>query len=288
MKHLEHVADKLLLHNGYGIPCVGFGTWQMLGDAAVKAIKTGISYGYRHIDTAPVYQNEKSVGQAIRECGVPREELFITSKLWNTERGYDKTMAAFERTMQDLGLEYLDLYLIHWPASPHQFDNWEDLNRETWRAMTDLYKKGRIKAIGVSNFLPHHLKALMEMEVKPMVNQMEYHPGMLQLKDHRKAYEYCRENDIQLAAYSPMGNGRMLRNPLLMELADKYHKSVAQLCIRWCLQNDVLPLPKTATPERIRANMEVFDFVISEEDMAIIDGMAYCGGSGEHPDEIEH
>ncbi|WP_455675484.1 aldo/keto reductase [Pradoshia sp.] len=274
----------LRLHNGTEIPCIGFGTWQTPdGETAVTAVKSAIDAGYRHIDTAAAYGNEESVGKAIRESGLSREELFITSKVWNTDRGYESTLQAFERTLERLGTDYLDLYLIHWPANSTQFEDWAQINLETWRAMTDLYKAGRIRAIGVSNFLPKHLQPLMETEVKPMVNQIEYHPGLMQ----EETVDYCKENAILIEAWSPLGTGKMLSNETLMAIAAKYNKSVAHLCIRWCMQNGTLPLPKSITPSRIADNLEVFDFEISDEDMTTINQMEYFGGSGLNPDEID-
>lgn len=281
---MNKLIDTFALANGYKIPCLGFGTWQTPdGETAINAIKTAITSGYRHIDTAAVYGNEKSVGQGIKASGIVREELFVTSKVWNTERGYEKTMAAFEQTLSDLQLDYLDLYLIHWPATQHQYPDWEAVNLETWRAMTDLYKAGRILSIGVSNFMPHHLLALMNTEVPPMVNQIEFHPGQMQ----KETVTYCRKNNILVEAWSPLGTGKMLTNESLQKIADKYQKSVAQICIKWCLQNQVLPLPKSVTPSRIKENSEVFDFELTQEDMQIIDAMEYCGGSGLHPDEVD-
>lgn len=282
---MKGLTDTFTLHNGYKIPCVGFGTWQTPdGETAVQAVKSAIENGYRHIDTAAVYQNEVGVGQGIIASSVDRKELFVTSKVWNTERGYEKTIAAFHQTLSDLQLDYLDLYLIHWPAIAKQYDNWEQLNAETWRAMEDLYKAGKIKAIGVSNFLPHHLESLLQQcTITPMVNQIEFHPGYMQ----KETVEYCQQHQILVEAWSPLGNGKLLSNPLLQEIAQKYDKSVAQLCIRWVLQHDLLPLPKSITPERIQQNADVFDFDISAEDMNKIDSMAYCGGSGLNPDDID-
>lgn len=281
---MNKLTDVFALNNGYEIPCVGFGTWQTPdGDTAVMAVREAIKAGYRHIDTAAVYGNECGVGQGIKMSGIDRKKLFVTSKVWNTERGYDRTMAAFEKTLADLELDYLDLYLIHWPASICQSSDWEQINLETWRAMTELYEAGRIKAIGVSNFMPHHLEALLKTEVAPMVNQIEFHPGQMQ----EETVRFCRERNILVEAWSPLGTGRMLTNETLTKIAEKYHKSAAQLCIRWCLQNSVLPLPKTVTPSRMIENAQVFDFTISDEDMTAINVMPYCGGSGLHPDKID-
>ncbi|MDD3414703.1 MAG: aldo/keto reductase [Lachnospiraceae bacterium] len=264
------LSDTFSLSNGYKIPCIGFGTWQIPdGKIAVNAVKEAVRCGYRHIDTAAIYGNEVGVGQGIAECEVSREELFITSKVWKTECGYKKTMQAFKETCTDLGVDYLDLYLIHSPASQNQFKNWEEINLDTWKAMTELYQSGKIKSIGVSNFGVHHLKALMETEVKPMVNQIEYHPS--QMQDDTVAY--CKSNDILVEAWSPLGKGKMLTNETLMTIAEKYKKSVAQICIRWILQNGLLPLPKSVTPSRMEENTFVFDFELSHEDMVTINNM---------------
>lgn len=278
---MNKLTDKFILSNGVGIDCVGYGTWLTPdGEVAVNAVAEALRLGYRHIDTAAIYGNEVSVGTAIKQSGLPREEIFVTSKLWNTERGYEKTLAAFDETMEKLGLDYLDLYLIHWPAHKNQYDNFEEVNLSTWKAFIELYKKGRIKAIGVSNFLPHHLSALMKTEVKPMVNQIEFHPGFMQ----EETLEYCQKNGIIVEAWSPLGRGEMLQNETLLGIAKKYNKTVAQLCIRWCLQNGTLPLPKSVTPSRIAENTDIFDFTISKEDMKTINEMEYCGGSGLNPD----
>lgn len=280
---MRSVTDIVTLRNGYTMPCVGFGTWKTPdGDAAINAVTEALNVGYRHIDTAAMYKNESGIGEALRRSNIPREELFLTSKVWNTERGYDKAMRAFEDTVSRLGVEYLDLYLIHWPAVAAQFDNWEELNLGTWKALTTLYKEGRIRSIGVSNFKPHHLRALVETEVMPMVNQIEYHPGYMQ----RETVDYCRERNIVIEAWSPIGRGRLLDHPLLNELAEKYGKSVAQLCLRWCLQNDTVPLPKSVTPSRIAENATLFDFVISPEDMARIDAIPDKVGWGGHDSDL--
>ncbi len=273
------------LNNGVLIPSVGFGTWQTPdGETAVNAVKCAIEAGYTHIDAAAVYGNEESVGIGIKESGVNRADLFVTSKVWNTDRGYDKTIQAFHKTLQDLQLDYLDLYLIHWPASENQFENWKQINADTWRAMEELYKDGKIKAIGVSNFLPHHLEALIETaNIRPMVDQIEFHPGFMQ----KECVEFCNKNNILVEAWSPLGTGKMLDNKTLKSISTRYQKSVAQLCIKWVLQNNVLPLPKSITPVRIIENLAIDDFEISAEDMQIINAMEYCGGSGLHPDKVD-
>lgn len=280
---MNSAGDKFILNNGYGIPCLGFGTYKTPeGQVAVDTVKYALEQGYRHIDTAAAYGNEQSIGQAIRESNVPREDIFITSKVWNEERGYDKTLAAFEKTMENLGLEYLDLYLIHWPASESRFDDWEEINVATWKALIKLYKEGRIKAIGVSNFCPHHLEALMRTEVKPMVNQIEFHPGLM----WEDTYRYCQEHDILIEAWSPIGRGRFFDNHELQKIAEKYGKTVAQICLRWELQKGVCPLPKSVTPSRIVENVDVFDFVISDEDILAIDTIE-DPVTHKHPDTID-
>lgn len=276
--------DTMKLINGVEIPSIGYGTWQTSdGEVAVAGVWEAIQCGYRHIDTAAIYRNEVSVGKGIAESGIDRKDLFVTSKVWNKQRGYKTTLAAFEKTLEDLGLDYLDLYLIHWPAAPHQFDNWAEINLDTWKAMTELYQAGKIRSIGVSNFKPHHLEPLMDTEVPPMVNQIEFHPGFLQTE----TVDYCKEKGILVEAWSPLGSGRVLNIPELMEIAAKYGKTVAQLCVRWVLQHDVLPLPKSVTPSRIRENLQVADFEITASDMAKIDGMGEFGGSGMDPDKIK-
>lgn len=278
------VKKTFTLSNGYDMPGVGFGTWKSKdGEDAYNSIIEAFKAGYRHVDTAAMYRNEASVGKAVRECGLKREDIFVTSKVWNKNRGYEKTMAAFEKTLATMELDYLDLYLIHWPAIPLQFEDWDQINLDTWRALTDLYKAGKIKAIGVANFYPKHLESLMKTEVPPMVNQIEYHPGYTQ----DEVVKYCQENGIVVQGWSPLGNGAVLGSEFLAEMAAKYNKSVAQICLRFAVQNGIVPLPKSVTPERIASNLDIYDFEISEEDMAAIAAMPETGFSGWNPNEVD-
>lgn len=281
---MKGLMETFTLANGVEIPCVGFGTWQTPdGETAVNAVKAALADGYRHIDAAAIYGNEESVGRAIAESGVPRDELFVTSKLWNDEHGYETTLRAFDKTLKDLGLEYLDLYLIHWPVPVKFRNDWQKKNAETWQAFEELYNEGRIRAIGVSNFLPHHVEELKKTaKIMPMVNQIEYHPGLMQ----KEVVEYSQKEGMLIEAYSPLGTGKMLGNETLKGIADKYGKSVAQICIRWVLQNDVLPLPKSVTPSRIADNAKVFDFEIAADDMAAINAMVDPDGPTNDPDNF--
>ena len=280
---LNNLQDFFVLKNGVKVPCVALGTWQMRGDVCKKAVMCAIESGYRHIDTASAYQNEKEIGEAILESGIARDELFITSKVWNDARGYESTLRAFDESLARLGLDYLDLYLIHWPASHTRYEDWQSINLSTWRALCELYRSGRVRAIGVSNFKEHHLRALLSSEIPPMVNQIELHPGQLDMS----TLEVCRENGILVEAWSPLGEGKLLNDPSLCDIASKYGVSVAQLCIRWCLQNHTLPLPKSKNPHRIAENLQVLDFELSPEDMQKISAMEHLGGSGVDPDDFD-
>ena len=280
--------DGFVLSNGTRIPCIGFGTWQTPdGQTAIDAVSHALVAGYRHVDAAAVYHNEKSVGQGIAKglaaAGLAREDIFVTSKVWNDDRGYESTKRALHKTLDDLGLSYLDLYLIHWPASDYRFADWEQINLDTWRAMTEMYHEGLIKAIGVSNFWPRHLEALMQTEVKPMVNQIEFHPGEL----HQEVVDCCIANDIIVEAWSPLGSGRVLSDGRLAAIAAHYDVSVARLCVRWALQHGILPLPKSVTPARIDENLDVFGFEITVDDMAAIDAITYPGVTSMHPDKAD-
>ena len=272
--NMTKLSDTRTLSNGCGIPCVGFGTFLIPNGApTAAAVKAAVDAGYRLIDTGFIYENEAAVGEGIRAAlaggNIAREDLFVTGKVWNTERGYDTTIAAFERTAAALGLEYLDLYLIHWPAIARHYENWREINADTWRALTDLYRAGRVRASGGSNFLPKHVEPLLETETAPMVDQIQLHPGMMQ----RPVVDWCRAREIVVEGWSPLGMGRLLEDPVLAGIAEKHGKTPAQVCIRWCLQTGVVPLPKSQTPERIASNAQVFDFELDAEDMARIAAM---------------
>lgn len=279
------LTDHFTMHNKITIPCIGYGTYKTSEEEVYDAVISAVKAGYRHIDTAAFYQNEAGIGRAIRECGVPREELFITSKVWNTDRGYEKTKKAFADSMERLGLAYLDLYLIHWPANKKQFgDEAKKINAETWKALEELYEEGKIRAIGLSNFLPHHIEELMETaSVKPMVDQIEFHPGWAQLE----ASEYCKKNGIVVEAWSPLGRKDALDNEVLRGIGEKYGKGTAQVCIRWIMQHGILPLPKTVNLGRMAENADVFDFELTAEEMETIDGLKDLGGQCALPDEVD-
>ncbi len=281
---MNHQTDTYQLANGVGIPCIGYGTWQTPdGDVAVRAVADAIEAGYRHIDTAQAYGNEESVGRGIRESGIDRKELFITTKLWNRNHSYELTMRSFEESMNKLGLDYLDLFLIHWPNPIAFRDRWQEANEESWKAMEELYEAGKIRAIGVSNFRPHHLEALLKTaKIPPAVNQIRLCPGETQ----DETVTWCRERGMVLEAYSPLGTGRIFEVPQMQRLAEKYGRSIAQICIRWSLQRGCLPLPKSVTPSRIRENLRVFDFELSEEDVQLIADLKGCVGYAKDPDQI--
>lgn len=278
-----NLQTRLPLSNGTSIPCLGFGTWKTPEEDAQRSVTEALRAGYRHIDTAAAYGNERGVGKAIAQSGLRREDIFLTSKLWNPYQGYQSTLDAFARTMDDLQTEYLDLYLIHWPHDRKYFDNWEEKNLETWHAFEELYQAGSIKAIGVSNFRPRHLKNIMEhAEIMPMVDQVEIHPGMPQ----EEIIAFCREHNMLVEGWSPLSTGRIFSVPEMQQLAEKYGKSIAQICLRWSVQRGVVPLPKSVTPARILENSQVFDFALEEPDIQYINQLTNCGSSGLDPDNL--
>lgn len=247
------------LINEVKMPAIGIGTYKTGSDEeTAHAVKFAIEAGYRHIDAAAFYGNEIGVGKGIKESGVKREDIFLVTKLWNDDHGYDKTMEAFNKSLERLQVEYLDLYLIHWPTK---------LNSETWRAFEELYESGKVRAIGVCNFKEGHLEELKESaKIMPMVNQVEVHP----FNTRKKLREYCKVNNIQMVAWSPISRGRVLTNELLIKLSEKYSKTITQLVLKWHIQNGVVPIPKSSNEGRIKENFEVFDFEIAKEDMELI------------------
>ncbi|MCI8416282.1 MAG: aldo/keto reductase [Lachnospiraceae bacterium] len=273
--------DTFLLRNQVEIPVIGFGTYKTTDGENADIIRQAIEAGYRYLDTASIYGNEQAVGRAIGESGVPREDLFLCSKVWRERLGYSTTREDFETSCKNLETDYLDLYLVHWPRPKDLQADWRTLLLETWRAMEEFYRQGRVRAIGVSNFLPHHLNFLLEnTSIFPVINQIEFHPGYIQ----KTTVDFCRNQGIQVSAWSPMGRGRVMKEPLLVEMAEKYQVSVAQLCIRFALQCGVLPLPKSSSWERMRQNLDVFQFEIERDDMYQLLTLPQVGWSGEHPD----
>nr|WP_255726475.1 aldo/keto reductase [Sporosarcina sp. ACRSM] len=274
---MKNLQSATTLHNGVEMPWLGLGVFKVEeGQELVHAVKTAIENGYRSIDTAAIYGNEASVGQGIREANIAREDLFITSKVWNSDLGYEATIAAYEESLRKLGLDYLDLYLIHWPVAGKY--------KEAWRALETLYKEGRIRAIGVSNFQIHHLEDLMkDAEIKPMINQVEYHPRLTQ----EDLLAFCQQHTIQLEAWSPLMQGQLLDNAELQEIADKHGKSVAQVILRWDLQNGVITIPKSTKEHRIIENATVFDFELTAEDMDCINRMNENYRVGPDPDNFD-
>ena len=271
------------LSDGIEIPVLGFGTWQMPNDEGTASIvKHAIDIGYRHIDTAAQYGNEESVGQGIKASGIAREDLFVTTKLYNGHHTYELAKQAIDDSLELLGLDYLDLYLIHWPNPLMYRDNWKEANAESWRAMEEALEAGKIRTLGISNFMPHHLEALLETaKIKPTVNQILLNPSEMQLE----TVAANNQHNILSEAYSPLGTGKIFEVEELDALAKKYDKTVAQVVLRWSLQHNFLPLPKTSTFDRVAENADIFDFEISKEDMELIDSLKGRAGRMESPDE---
>lgn len=278
---MKSIYDCYTLNNGLQIPCVAYGTYKAADGNSADIIRMAIEAGYRYFDTASFYETETYLAQAVKDSKLPREDFFFASKVWKTEMGYDETKAAFHRTLENLNTTYLDLYLIHWPLPSVDYTEWRQLDIDTWRAMEELYQTGKIRAIGFSNFLPHHIENIIQnCKVMPAVDQIEFHPGYTQ----EATLHYCREHHIQVQAWSPIGRARVLKDPLILELAEKYHVSAAQICLRFALQKDVIPLPKSSSMERMKENQDLFSFEISAEDMYRLETMPQTGWSGEHPD----
>ncbi|UAL48405.1 aldo/keto reductase [Sutcliffiella horikoshii] len=274
---MKSLASTTTLHNGVEMPWFGLGVFKVEeGQEVESSVKMAIHAGYKSIDTAAIYKNEEGVGKGIRESDVPREELFITTKVWNADQGYESTLKAFDESMEKLGLEYLDLYLVHWPVKGKYVD--------TWKALEKLYRDGRVRAIGVSNFQIHHLQDILDVaEVKPMVNQVEYHPKLSQVE----LLNFCKENGIQMEAWSPLMQGQLLDNEVLKEIADAHNKSVAQVILRWDLQNGVVTIPKSVKEHRIKENADIFDFELSADEMQKIHALNEDKRVGPDPDNFD-
>ncbi|MBP2000954.1 diketogulonate reductase-like aldo/keto reductase [Paenibacillus shirakamiensis] len=275
-----HLQDTVKLNNGVHIPWFGLGVWKVKeGDEVVLSVKNAIRHGYRSIDTAAAYQNEEGVGQgiaeALQENNLKREELFITTKVWNADQGYESTLQALETSLTKLGLDYVDLYLIHWPVKGKY--------KETWKALEQLYKDGKAKAIGVCNFHVHHLEDLAEgSEITPALNQVELHPYLTQ----QELREYCAKKGIQIEAWSPLAQGKIVEDKTIQAIGDKYGKSAAQVVLRWDLQHGIVTIPKSVREERIVANADIFDFELTAEDVAAIDALNQDERTGPDPDNF--
>lgn len=274
---ITSLQDTVTLHNGINMPRFGLGVYKAEnGSEVIHAVKDSIKAGYRLIDTASFYDNEEGVGEGIKQSQIAREEIFVTTKVWNTDQGYESTLAAFDKSLKKMDLEYIDLYLVHWPV-PGKY-------KETWKALEKLYKDGKVKAIGVSNFHIHHLEDLLkDAEIVPMVNQIELHPLLSQVEIR----EYCQSKGIRVEAWSPLARGRLLEHPVLKNLAEKYHKTVAQVILRWDLQSNIITIPKSTKEHRIIENANIFDFELSIHDMQVIDAINQNERTGPNPDQFD-
>jgi diketogulonate reductase-like aldo/keto reductase len=271
---MNKLSETITLHNGVEIPKIGFGTFRIPdGKEVIDAVKTALQIGYRHIDTASAYNNETGIGKAIKESGIPRKDIFLVSKLKNSDQGYESTLNAFNDSINRLQVEYLDAYLIHWP---------KPLSQDTWKAMEKLYKEGKIKAIGISNFMIHHLQSLLETcEIIPMVNQVELHPQFPQ----DELREFCSKHNIAIESWGPLMQGKIFGIELMKEFSAKYKKTIAQIALRWLYQLDIIAIPKSSNPERIKNNVDIFDFELSKDDMEKIKTLK-GDRIGPHPDKI--
>jgi len=277
MKNITDLLGTFKLHNGVEMPYFGLGTYQADNDQEViDAVKYALDFGYRHIDTASVYGNEEGVGKGIKASSVAREDIFVVSKVWNSDQGYESTLKAFEGSLDRLDVDYLDLYLIHWPV--------KEKYNDTWRALEKLYREKRVRAIGVSNFLKHHLEVvLQDAEIVPMVNQMEFHPYVVQ----QDLVDFCTSKGIQYEAWSPFMQGKLFKLDICKELSEKYNKSPAQIILRWNLQKGVVTIPKSSKSSRIAANADIFDFELSQEEISQLDDLDRGERIGPHPDNFD-
>ncbi|ATP39853.1 aldo/keto reductase [Solibacillus sp. R5-41] len=277
---INNLQDTIELNNGIEMPGIGLGVFQVENDATVEIVKNAIEVGYRSIDTAAIYGNEAGVGEGIKQAlastGLKREDLFITSKVWNAGLSYDETVIAYEESLQKLGLDYLDLYLIHWPG--------KNKYAESWRALEDLYTAGKIKAIGVCNFNISHLQDLINTaSVVPVINQVEFHPRLQQVE----LRAFCKEHNIQLEAWAPLMQGGLLEDPTIAKIAEKYGKSNSQVILRWDIQNGVVTIPKTVSKERMVQNANIFDFSLTEEELQVVNAMNLEKRVGPDPAEFD-
>jgi diketogulonate reductase-like aldo/keto reductase len=270
-------TSKSPLPNGVDFPAVGFGTYK----AEADVIRMAIAAGYRYFDTASFYGTEPAIAAAVRQSGLPRGAFTIASKIWKTDMGYAKASEAIRRTLDALETDYLDVCMVHWPLPTVGCTDWKELDLETWRAMEEFYRQGKIRTLGVSNFLPHHLENLISnVAVAPSVAQLEFHPGYTQ----EAAVKYCFEHNMIVQAWSPMGRGRVLADPLILEMAGKYRATPAQVCLRFAIHKGVMPLPKASSIERMKENLDCVSFELEPEDIWRLDTMPPAGWSGEHPD----
>ncbi|KPC69266.1 glyoxal reductase [Thermoactinomyces vulgaris] len=274
---VKKITDTAILNNGVSIPWLGIGLWKVYEEEeVVNTIKSAVQFGYRSIDTAANYKNEESVGKAIKKVDVSRNELFITTKVWNTHQGYESTLNAFEESRKKLDLEYIDLFLIHWPVKGKY--------KETWKALEKLYKEGFVRAIGVSNFQEHHLQDLLkDCQVKPMVNQVEFHPYLTQ----KSLHTFCKEHNIQLEAWSPLMKGKVVNIPQIKTLAKKYNKTCAQIVLRWNIQLGVVTIPKSVNKDRIKENADLFDFNLDQIDIDLLNNLNRDYRIGPDPDNFD-
>lgn len=277
MNNITNLQGTFKLHNEVQMPYLGLGTYQSDNDQeVVDAVQYALDFGYRHIDTASVYGNEEGVGKGIKESSVAREDIFVVSKVWNADQGYESTLKAFEASLQRLNLNYLDLYLIHWPVKGKY--------KETWRALEELYSEKRLRAIGVSNFMKHHLEDLLtDAEIVPMVNQMEFHPFVVQ----QDLLDFCASKGIQYEGWSPFMQGKLFKLEICKELSEKYGKSPAQIILRWNLQKGVVTIPKSSKSERIASNADIFDFELGKEDILQLDSLDRGERIGPDPDNFD-
>ena len=273
---ITSMKDCTLLNNGLKMPWLGFGTWQIPDGKEVEhSVRSALEIGYRSIDTAAAYENERGVGKAIRESGIPREDIFLTTKVWNDDQRERRTLAAFEESLQRLGTEYVDLYLVHWPV--------KGCYQETWQVMEEIHQSGRAKAIGVSNFMIHHLEDILsDSQIVPAVNQIEFHPFLVQ----PELLKFCQEHQIQVEAWSPLMQGKIVNEPSVLRMAEKYQKTPAQIVLRWDLQHEVVTIPKSVRLDRIVENAQIFDFELSEVDMNVLDALDQGKRVGPDPDNF--